>query len=250
MQLGYALEVENLTVRVGNKTILSDVDLNVPSGQTHVLFGPNGSGKSSLILTILGISRYIIDSGRILFKGEDIGGMAITERVKLGLGVAFQHPPTIRGVKLKDILRLHLDRSKVVEDAYGLVNRLKISKDFLARDLNLGFSGGELKKSEILQILAQSPDFLMLDEPDSGVDVENLELIGETLNDFLKGRSGLLVTHLGYILRYLETDVAHVLVDGRIVCSGKPKEILDDVLAEGYEGCKRCQRTERKPKLR
>ena len=244
----YALEVENLSVKVEDKMILSEVDLRVPSGQIHVLFGPNGSGKSSLISTILGISRYTVTSGRILFKGEDISGMAISERVKLGLGVAFQHPPTIRGVKLKDIVRLHLGENKSMEEGHGLADKLKIPKEFLARDLNLGFSGGELKKSEILQILAQNPDFLMLDEPDSGVDVENLEVIGKTLNDSLKGKSGLLVTHLGYILRYLKTDVAHVMIDGRIACSGKPDEILEEILKEGYEGCKRCQRTEKKPK--
>lgn len=248
-RLEYALEVEGLSVKVEDKAVLSEVDLKVPSGQVHVLFGPNGSGKSSLILTILGISRYVITSGRILFRGKDIGGMAINERVKLGLAVAFQHPPAIRGVKLRDIIELRLDEGKSLEEGYLLAEKLKISKEFLARDLNVGFSGGELKKSEVLQVLAQDPDFLMLDEPDSGVDVENLERIGNVLGGFLKGKSCLLVTHSGYILRHLRVDAAHVMVDGRIVCSGEPDEILEDVMEKGYDGCRRCQRTERKPKL-
>lgn len=238
------LEVEDLSVEVSGRRVLNGVNLKVPRGEAHVLFGPNGSGKSSLILSILGFPNYRIVSGRIFFNGKDIGGMPINERVKLGIGVAFQSPPVIRGVKLRDILRSFVGEEDQAKRESRLLAKVNIPEGFLDRDLNLGFSGGEMKRSEILQILAQKPDFLLLDEPDSGVDVENLELIGKLLNGFLRGRSGLLITHLGYILRYVEVKRAHVMLKGSIACSGEPVEILDHILREGYRWCEKC------PKIR
>lgn len=235
------LEISGLSVEVGGKRVLDDVNLEVPEGEVHVLFGPNGSGKSSLIMSILGFPAYRIVSGEILFKDKDITHLPIDERVKLGISVAFQHPPAIRGVKLKDILR-SLISGKDEKDARvrELAENIRFPLEFMERDLNLGFSGGETKKSEVLQVLAQDADFVMLDEPDSGVDVENLQLIGTVINRMLKGRSALLITHLGYILHYIDADKAHVLLDGTIACSGSPLKTLSQILNEGYAWCEKC----------
>jgi len=235
------LQVSDLSVEVGGKRVLEGINLEVPKGEVHVLFGPNGSGKSSLIMSILGFPSYRIVSGKIWFKGKDITHFPITERVKLGISVAFQNPPAIRGVKLKDILRsLVPERDKSDAKVKELAESLNFPLEFIERDLNLGFSGGEMKKSEVLQVLAQDADFVMLDEPDSGVDVENLQLIGTVINKMLKGRSALLITHLGYILHYVDADEAHVLLDRTIACSGSPSKILSQILNEGYAWCEKC----------
>jgi len=235
------LKIENLSVEVVGKRVLEDVNLEVPKGEVHVLFGPNGCGKTSLILSILGFSNYRIVSGKILFEGVEVTNMPINERVKLGMGVTFQNPPAIRGVKLSDIIRSFIkDDADAKRKEYELAKTVNLPTDFLGRDLNIGFSGGEMKRSEILQVLAQKPEFVMLDEPDSGVDVENLELVGGAINNFLEDRSGLLITHLGYILRYVDVDKAHVLIDKTIACSGKPIEILNHILSEGYKWCEKC----------
>jgi len=231
------LVVEDLTVEVAGRRVLKGLNLEVPKGSVHVLFGPNASGKSSLIKTILGFPEYRIVSGRVLFKGVDVSSMPINERVKLGMGLAFQSAPAIRGVRLRDVLSRIKSGDVSLE---ALLGGLSVQPEFLERELNVGFSGGEFKKSEVLQVLAQQPDFAMFDEPDSGVDVENLEVIGRAINDFLKGRSGLIITHLGYILRYVEADEAHVMIDGRIACSGKPSKILAQILKEGYRWCETC----------
>ena len=221
--------------------MLEDVNLEIPKGEVHVLFGPNGSGKTSLIMAILGFSSYRVVSGKIWFNETDITRMPINERVKLGIGVVFQNPPAIRGVKLGDILRAFIgDGMDAGQRQRKLTKTLNLPSEFLSRDLNLGFSGGELKRSEILQVLTQKPSFVMLDEPDSGVDVENLGLVGKILDNFLKERSGLLITHLGYILRYVDADKAHVLLEKTIVCTGKTTEILSHILNEGYKWCEKC----------
>lgn len=241
------LEISNLGVEVGGKRILNDINLEVPKGEVHVLFGPNGSGKTSLIMAVLGYPAYRVVSGKILFKGKDITDLPINERVKLGISVAFQNPPAIRGVKLRDILRSLIPGA--VEKKDGRIRELSetinFSLGFLGRDLNLGFSGGEVKKSEVLQVLAQDADFVMLDEPDSGVDVENLQLVGEVVNKMLEGRSALLITHLGYILHHIHADRAHVLLHGTIACSGIPTKILGQILKEGYSWCEKCPRVTR-----
>jgi len=239
------LKVVDLCVEIEGKTTLKNVNLEIPEGEVHVLFGPNGSGKSSLIKTILGFPVYKVVSGKILFKGKDITHLPINERVKLGISVAFQNPPIIRGVKLRDILKSLISNGKKISIS-ELAETINFPLEFMERDLNLGFSGGETKKSEILQILAQDTDFVMLDEPDSGVDVENLQLIGKVINKMLEGRSALLITHLGYILHYVDADKAHVILDGTIVCSGSPVKILSQILNEGYEWCRKCPIARRK----
>lgn len=236
------LRVKDLSVEIAGKRVLNEVNLEIPKGETHVLLGPNGSGKTSLIMSILGFPSCRVLSGGIWFNGVDITVMPTSERVKLGLGVAFQNPPSIRGVKLGDVLR-HLAKGEV--DEIRLAGATNIPVEFFGRDLNLGFSGGELKRSEILQVLAQRPSFAIFDEPDSGVDVENLEVVGNAINEFLKKRSGLLITHLGHILRYLRVDKAHVMFYGMIACSGEPTKVIDRIMKKGYKWCERCPKVKR-----
>lgn len=233
------LEIRNLSVEVSGKRILNNINLQIPEGEVHVLFGPNGSGKSSLIMTLLGFPAYKVVEGNIIFKGKDITNLPTDERVKMGISVAFQNPPAIRGVKLSEILN-HLVQEKNKIDE--LLNKVKFPPSFLRRDVNLGFSGGETKKSEILQVLAQNGDFIILDEPDSGVDVENLKILGEVMDELLRNRSALIITHLGFILQYVNANTAHVLVNGTVVCSGSPVKILGQILNEGYSWCMKCAR--------
>ena len=245
------LEIENLAVEVGGKRVLKDINLSIAEGETHVLLGPNGAGKSTLFLTILGFPQYNVVNGTIKFKGQDITNLSTAERVQLGIGVSFQTPPSIRGVSVRDLLKIesHQDMDDELNPRMKeLANQLKFSDEFLDRDVNFGFSGGEVKRSEILQLLAQMPDFTMFDEPDSGVDIENVELIASEIGTLLdkdkpqrnRVRSGLLITHLGYILNFVSADKAHVLMDGKISCSGNPTEILEDIRKNGFNGCVEC----------
>ncbi|MBE6497869.1 MAG: ABC transporter ATP-binding protein [Methanobrevibacter sp.] len=245
------LEIENLGVEVAGKRVLKDINLSIAEGETHVLLGPNGAGKSTLFLTILGFPQYKVVQGSIKFKGQEITGLTTAERVKLGIGVSFQTPPSIRGVSVRDLLKIisHQDMDEDLNPRMQeLSKQLKFSDEFLDRDVNLGFSGGEVKRSEILQLLAQMPDFTMFDEPDSGVDIENVELLASEIGTLLdkdkpqrsRKRSGLLITHLGYILNFVSADKAHVLIDGVISCSGNPSEILEDVRKNGFNGCVEC----------
>ena len=239
---GNLLEINSLTVEVSGKRVLEDVDLQIAKGEVHVLFGPNGSGKSTLLMTILGFPAYRVVSGEIIFKGKDITNLPINERVNLGINVAFQNPPVIRGVKLGEIIEHWIPDQNEIDN---LLEKVKFPSEFLKRDVNLGFSGGEIKKSEVLQMMAQGGDFLMLDEPDSGVDVENLQLVGRVIDEMLRDRSGLIITHQGYILRFVNADVAHVLIEGTIACSGKPTKILSQIIREGYGWCLKCPRRKR-----
>ena len=247
------LEIRGLSVEVGDKRILKDVNLNIEDGEFHVLLGPNGSGKTTLLLSILGSPRYKIIDGKIIFNGEAITDLPTHERVRLGMGIAFQHPPEIRGVKLADMISIAMKRrtGEIVPEIVRLAESLNFSREFIERDINLGFSGGEVKRSEILQLMAQNPDFIMLDEPDSGVDIENMELIGEEIAKLLdrkkmpsiRNRAGLIITHSTAILDYLEVDRAHVMLNGKVACSGNPREIIETIREEGYEKCiKMCQR--------
>lgn len=245
------LEISNLAVEVEGKQVLKNVNLSIGEGETHVLLGPNGAGKSTLFMTILGFPKYKVTNGTIKFKGKDITNMPTSERVALGMGVSFQNPPAIRGITVKDLLKYESGQEEDEElnpRMKELADKLKFNENFLNRDVNLGFSGGEVKRSEILQLLAQQPDFTMFDEPDSGVDIENVELIAVELNVILdkqkklseRKRSGLLITHLGYILNFVKADKAHILMNGEIACSGNPEEILADVRENGFTGCVNC----------
>jgi Fe-S cluster assembly ATP-binding protein len=240
------LDIKDLHVKVGDKEVLHDINLHIGEGETHVLLGPNGSGKTTLLMTLMGYSNYTITEGKILFRGEDVTTMKAHERAQRGIGMLFQRPPTISGLKLGKLLSA-ISRTKK-EDIPALAASLHMDK-FLERDINKGFSGGEIKRSEVLQLMIQNPDFIMLDEPESGVDIENISLIGKAIGSLLekdkhvnkRQKSGLVITHTGYILDHLETDRGHVMCDGQIKCHGNPREILQDIKAHGYKECLECR---------
>jgi len=243
------LEIEDLTVEVEGKRVLRDVNMDVMSGYTSVLFGPNGSGKSTLLMTIMGFSSYKVTKGSIIFEGEDITDLPIHERARRGIGILLQRPPNITGVRLGELVRAAAGEGVNVEE---LAERLGM-RDFLARDVNVGFSGGELKRSELLQLAAQNPCLYLLDEPESGVDLESIDKVGGMIRELLSGRLGcagkkgedgksaLVITHTGQILDYIEADRAYVLCDGTIRCTGNPRELLEQIRKRGYEECIQCK---------
>lgn len=240
------LKVVDLHASAGDREILKGVNLSVKEGETVVLFGPNGSGKSTLMSTIMGYSSIEVTSGQIIYKGVDITHLPVDERAKMGIGMMMQRPPNIYGVKLGDLIKASAPEGG--EDVLGEADKFKM-ETFLDREVNVGFSGGEIKRSELLQLTAQKPEFILLDEPESGVDLENIDLIGNKVHDLLfdtcpgKQRhvSSLVITHTGQILDYIGADKAYVMKNGRIQCSGNPLELLRDIKKNGYGECDACQ---------
>ncbi len=249
------LEIHDLHVTVGNVEVLKGINLHIRAGETFILFGPNGSGKTTLLMTLMGFSHYKITQGVIKFKGQDITHAPMYERARLGIGMSFQRPPTIHGLPTGRMVRMCARGNEVnVEELARKVN----FERFLERDVNAGFSGGEIKRSEMLQLMAQQPSLVLFDEPESGVDLENMALIGQTARDLLDGttgasqcttmcqrlktspRSGLIITHTGYILEYVNADRAQVMYDGKLCCEARPREILEHVAKYGYQECLRC----------
>ena len=248
------LQIEDLQVKLGDKEILKHIDLEIHPGETHILFGPNGSGKTSLLMTIMGYPQYEVVSGRMMFKEQDITHLPINERARLGIGMSYQRPPTINGLKTRQIVQLCVEGEV---DEYDLAKRVNFEA-FLERDVNAGFSGGEIKRSELLQLMAQAPDLMLFDEPESGVDMENISLVGKTIATLLekdlsdletkskmrakldRTKMGLIITHTGYILDYVAADKGQVLFDGMLSCVSNPREILECVGESGYEECVRC----------
>ncbi|MCL2891038.1 MAG: ABC transporter ATP-binding protein [Methanomassiliicoccaceae archaeon] len=240
------LKIENLHVEAGGREILKGVTLEVDEGKTCVLFGPNGSGKSTLLATIMGYDYCKVTKGRILFKGVDITSLPIDERARMGIGMMMQRPPNIVGVKLKDLVKVVSgNNNSVVEKA----DEFRM-EDFLERDINVGFSGGEIKRSELLQLTAQRPQFILLDEPESGVDLGSIDLVGNKVRELLYGTScrkrgadasALVITHTGQILDFIGADCAYILKDGRIACSGRPTDLLKEIREKGYKECGQCK---------
>ena len=246
-QSGIKLLIEDLFVEADGKEILKGINLPIKDGEVHVLFGPNGSGKSSLLLTIMGSPKYQVTHGKIYFNGKDITEFPTHERAKLGIGLALQHPPQVKGVKLRKLLEYINNNNNHIEE---LAEELKL-KEHLERDVNVGFSGGEAKRLELLQLMVQSPSLILLDEPESGVDLENMALVGKILEKLLKRYpvkerlvSGLIITHTGYVLDYITADVGHVMLDGRIVCTGNPYDILITIREHGFLPCTECWKKE------
>ncbi len=243
------LEIKHLEVEVNNRKILKDINLTIKKGEVHALFGPNGIGKTSLLNTIMGLSGYKITKGEIIFKGKRINDLSIDERARLGIGMLFQRPPVVRGVKMRQMVALASGKTLKDEHIEALAKELQMD-EFLSRDVNLGFSGGEVKRAEVLQLLAQSPDLALLDEPESGVDIEHISILGYALNRLLqkdlpimeRKRSALIITHTGHILKYVVADVGHIMLNGRIICTGHPEEILQDIKKFGYKECELCHR--------
>ena len=247
------LEIKDLHVEAGGREILKGVSLTVKEGETCVLFGPNGSGKSTMLAAIMGYSTCKVTKGQIIFKGQDITDMSVDERAKLGIGMMMQRPPNVTGVRLGDLVKATAQGDETV-----LAKSSEFKMDsFLERDVNVGFSGGEIKRSELLQLTAQKPDFVLLDEPESGVDLESIDLIGQKVHDLLYAKkdnkcqncsmdgnrhvSSLVITHTGQILDYIGADKAFVLKEGLIRCTGRPMDILKDIRERGYGECISCR---------
>lgn len=241
------LEIKDLAVKVDERPILHNVNLTVNKGETHVLFGPNGNGKTTLLMTIMGAPKYVITGGKIIFKGQDITNMPIDERARLGIGMSMQRPPVVRGVKTRDMVTACARGRESDEELEEIVKSTNL-KELVERDINYGFSGGEIKRSELAQLLAQQPDLVLLDEPESGVDLVNISLIGHLINKLLqkkhpirqRERSGLIITHTGHILEYVDARTGYVLLGGTIICEGDPHEILKTIVKKGYEECRKC----------
>jgi Fe-S cluster assembly ATP-binding protein len=244
------LEIEDLFVEADGKELLRNVNLIIPEGEVHALLGQNGSGKTSLMMTIMGFSGYDITRGRIRFKGQDISDLSITQRAKLGIGISQQRPPTIQGVTLRNVLEHANKRSKLSFNIMELAREAQM-QCFLDRNIHEGLSGGEIKRSELLQLLVTSPIFSMMDEPDSGLDVEALSIVGGLIHRLFsmdercpaQQKTGLIITHSCNILKHLPVDKAHIMHKGVIGCSGNPTIILDILAASGYEACIRCMET-------
>ena len=248
MEDGNLLEIHGLKVEVDSKEILHGIDLTIRPGETHVIYGPNGSGKTTLLMTLMGFPKYKITAGSIIFEGKDVTNYSLDERARAGIGLSFQRPPIVRGVKTKDMVMACFANRENGETLAKLAEKANMAS-FLERDINHGFSGGETKRSELLQLLAQSPDLVLLDEPESGVDLENIALIGELINDLLekthpmrnRTRSGLIISHTGHILNYVNARTGYVMFEGHIICEGDPHEILETVKVKGYGDCASCQ---------
>ena len=243
------LEVKDLSVKVEDKLIIKNVNFTLKEATSHILFGPNGSGKTTLISALMGLPGYEVVSGQILFRGEDITHKGVDERARLGIVVSFQNPPEVTGVKLADLLKVCL--GKAVSDEFSaeetrMIEAFKLTS-FLSRDVNLGFSGGERKRSEILQLIFMKPKLLLLDEPDSGVDVESLRLIASEIERYVEssGASSLIITHKGDILDYIKATYGCILLDGQFHCFIDPMSIYEDIKRIGYEECVACRRRAR-----
>ncbi len=241
------LEIKDLAVEVAGRPILHDVNFSINAGETHVLFGPNGNGKTTLLMTIMGAPRYKVTRGRIIFRDQDILSLPMDERARLGIGMSMQRPPVVRGVKTRDMVTACARGRESDEELNTIVQATNLT-ELVERDINYGFSGGEIKRSELAQLLAQKPDLVLLDEPESGVDLVNIALIGRLINDLLqkkqpirdRKRSGLVITHTGHILDYVDARTGYVLLDGTIICEGDPHEILKTIVKKGYQECRKC----------
>lgn len=225
------LKIENLSTKVDGKNVLNKVNLEISKGETHVLLGANASGKSTLLYTLMGFPGYCVEAGKIFFGGKDITDLEIEERAKLGIAAIYQNPPAIN-VKLSTLLD-KISRKKV---------KLKGTEDLMEREVNVGFSGGERKLSEVIQVINLNPEFIIIDELDAGLDVENLEKLSYLIKRELSNKSLLIITHRGRVLRFFKPNFAHVMLGGEIICSSKDwQKTWRTIEEDGYERCKACE---------
>jgi Fe-S cluster assembly ATP-binding protein len=228
------LKIKDLSVSMDGYGILKGVNLSVDKGELVVILGPNGCGKTTLLKAIMGIGGTRIDKGEIIFKGKIINDLSIDKRAKMGIGMMYQKSPKLNGIKLGKIVDFLGEK----ED----MSKYKIDK-FLNRNVNDNLSGGEVKRSELFQLRLQNPDLLLLDEPDSGVDVENVALVGKEIDKMIhEGKGAIIITHTGQILNYLKTKMAYVMINGRIVCCDEAKKMLATINANGYKVCIHCKK--------
>ena len=238
------LNIKNLKVNVGEKEILKGIDLTINENETHVLMGPNGTGKSTLGYAVMGNPKYEITGGSITFKGEDITGLAVNERAKKGIFLSFQIPIEVPGVTLSGFIRSGLERKtgkrirffefkKKLAETMELLN---MDPSYADRDLNVGFSGGEKKKAEILQMLMLEPSLAILDETDSGLDVDAVRTVSKGISLYKERCQGslIIITHSTRILQSLTVDKAHVMEKGVIVKNGGG-ELVDEINEKGFE---------------
>ena len=238
------LKINDLSVSADEKQLLHGVSLSIESGSTHVLMGPNGAGKSTLGLTVMGSPEYTVTGGSIFFEGEDITNESAYERAKRGIFLSFQNPVEIPGITLSEFLRNSLEQitgkhmklwdfKKKLKAAMELLN---MDSAYADRDLNVGFSGGEKKKAEILQLLMLEPKLAILDETDSGLDVDAVKTVSKGIDEYKKRTGGtiLVITHNTRILEALTVDSTHILSAGQIVAHGDA-ELVADVIADGFD---------------
>ncbi|MCD8348704.1 MAG: Fe-S cluster assembly ATPase SufC [Lachnospiraceae bacterium] len=238
------LQVKNLSVRVEEKEILHGIDLQIGRGETHVLMGPNGAGKSTLGYALMGNPAYEVTGGEILFDGKDLSELSVAERAKAGLFLSFQNPLEVPGITLSNFIRSALEQRTgerirlwdFRKELEAKMEVLQMDKSYAKRDLNVGFSGGEKKKAEILQLLMMKPSLAILDETDSGLDVDAVRTVSRGVEEYQKDKDGslLIITHSTRILEALHVDVTHVLVDGKIVAEGDAS-LVDEINEKGFE---------------
>ncbi len=240
------LEIKNLHVRVEEKEILKGVNLTLKTGEIHAIMGPNGTGKSTLSAVIMGSPHYQVTDGDILLDGESILDMAVDERARLGLFLAMQYPSEIPGITNAEFMRAAINSRRSEEEAISVREFIKKLDDKMAllnmheemaeRYLNEGFSGGEKKRNEILQLLMIEPTFAILDEIDSGLDIDALKVVAKGVNEMRGDRFGaMIITHYQRLLNYITPDVVHIMMDGKIVMTGDA-DLAKRLEAEGYAG--------------
>ncbi len=228
------LKIKDLFVSMDGHDILKGVNLSLGRGELIVILGPNGCGKTTLLKAIMGIGGLKINKGEIIFKGKKINGLSIDKRATMGIGMMYQKSPKLSGIKLKKIVDFLGKKANT--------NKYNIDK-FLNRNVNDNLSGGEVKRSELFQLRLQNPDLLLLDEPDSGVDIENVAVVGKEIDKMVKeGKGAIVITHTGQILNYLKTKIAYVMINGRIVCCDEAKKMLATINANGYKVCIHCKK--------
>ena len=239
------LDVQNLSANLEDGTqILNDLSIQIGSGETHVLMGPNGAGKSSLGNTLMGNPTYKVSGGKIIFKDQDITEESTDKRAKAGMFMSFQAPLEVPGISLETFIRSaiqqktgeHVKLFQFQKELKACMELLNMNPDYAKRDLNVGFSGGERKKSEILQLLMLKPDFAILDETDSGLDVDAVRVVSKGIEEYQKrvGGSLLIITHNAKILESLKVDKTHILVKGHIVHTGDGS-LVEKINNEGFE---------------
>ncbi|WP_448851074.1 ATP-binding cassette domain-containing protein [Corynebacterium sp. 335C] len=230
------LELRGVTIAVDDHVICRDVDLTIGEGECHILLGPNGSGKSTLLNAVMGVGPFEVTEGTILLRGEDVTAASAAERARAGIGLAFQHPPAIAGVSVGRLAQ-----------AIGAGDRVDAASDHLGlghladRDVGAGFSGGEQKRWEVMKLELQGPSLCLFDEPESGVDLQQVGVVGGAVNRLLSQpdgsgapRSAIVITHTGFILDHVDATAAHLMVGGRIVRSGDPREMFEEIRRDGY----------------